>query len=155
MITGPVMEKKSSYRVHDLVPDYAREKLRNEYPSKQRSVEDVQRQFIDALREQCTNREWPRFNGNRDYFFRCLPYHLHSLKQYEELHQLFFNFQWLQQKVKETNLPSLISDFRFLEHLSDEMKLLKSSLMLSADVIESSPNSLGTQLLGNKCCCYK
>ncbi|XP_046844013.1 uncharacterized WD repeat-containing protein alr2800-like isoform X2 [Xenia sp. Carnegie-2017] len=145
---GPVMEEKTSYRVHDLVLDYAREKLRSEDPSKKRSVEDVQRQFLHALREQCTNREWPRYNGKRDYFFRYLPYHLHSSKQYEELQQLFFNFHWLQQKAKETNLPSLISDFRFLEHPSYEIKLLKSSLMLSADVIESSPNSLGTQLLG-------
>ena len=147
------MEEKTSYRVHDLVLDYAREKLRSEDPSKKRSVEDVQRQFLDALREQCTNREWPRFNGKRNYFFRYLPYHLHSAKQYEELQQLFFNFHWLQQKAKETNLPSLISDFRFLEHPSDEIKLLKSSLMLSADVIESTPNSIGTQLLGNKYCC--
>ncbi|XP_046844973.1 uncharacterized protein LOC124438807 isoform X2 [Xenia sp. Carnegie-2017] len=145
---GPVMEMKNSYRVHDLVLDYAREKLRNEDPSKQRSVEDVQCQFLDALREQCTDREWPRFNGKRNYFFRYLPYHLHSAKQYEELQQLFFNFHWLQEKAKETNLPSLISDFRFLEHPSDEIKLLKSSLMLSADVIESTPNSIGTQLLG-------
>ncbi|XP_046863829.1 uncharacterized WD repeat-containing protein alr2800-like isoform X2 [Xenia sp. Carnegie-2017] len=145
---GPVMEEKTSYRVHDLVLDYAREKLRSEDPSKRKSVVDVQCKFLDALREQCTNREWPRFNGKRDYFFRYLPYHLHSSKQYEELQQLFFNFHWLQQKAKETNLPSLISDFRFLEHPSYEIKLLKSSLMLSADVIESSPNSLGTQLLG-------
>ncbi|XP_046845637.1 apoptotic protease-activating factor 1-like [Xenia sp. Carnegie-2017] len=145
---GPVIDEKTSYRVHDLVLDYAREKLRSEDPYKQRSVEDVQGQFLVALRKQCRNREWPCFNGKRDYFFRYLPYHLDSAKEYEELQQLFFNFQWLQQKVKETNLPSLISDFRFLEHPSYEIKLLKSSLMLSADVIESSPNSLGTQLLG-------
>ena len=79
---------------------------------------------------------------------RYLPYHLDSSKQYGELLQLFFDFNWLQHKVKETNLASLISDFRFLGTASHEIKLLKSSLMLSADVIEKTPDSIGPQLLG-------
>jgi hypothetical protein len=51
--------------------------------------------------------------------------------------------------VKQTNLPSLISDFRFLDTPSREIKLLKSSLMLSADFIEKNPDCVGQQLLGN------
>ena len=110
----------------------------------------VQHLFLDTLRGQCENGDWAKFQGNKDYYFRYLPYHLNSSKQCGELLQLVFSFHWLEQKVKQTNLPSLLSDFRFLDEKSYEIKLLKSSLMLSADVIEKIPDSIGWQLLGNE-----
>ncbi|CAB4027560.1 WD repeat, partial [Paramuricea clavata] len=135
----PELQGKNSYRVHDLLLDFARGKLRD-------TIIEVQYTFLEALRSQCVNEEWAKFQGNKEYHFRYLPYHLHSSEQYGELLKLFFDFHWLQQKVKETNLPSLISDFRFLGTASHEIKLLKSSLMLSADVIEKTPDSMGRLL---------
>ena len=52
--------------------------------------------------------------------------------------------------MKQTNLPSIISDFRFLDTPSEDIKLLRSSLILSGDVVENNPDSIGPQFLGNK-----
>jgi hypothetical protein len=97
------------------------------------------------------NGEWTTTSSlsQKDYYFKFLPYHIFSSKQLGELTQLLFDFNWLEQKVKHTDLPSLISDFRFLDTPSREIKLLKKSLMLSAVVIKKNPNSTGPQLIGN------
>jgi hypothetical protein len=107
---------------------------------------------VKTLRGQCVNGEWTTTSSDfKDYYFKYLPYHLHSSEQHSELVQLFFHFHWLEQKVKQVNVPSLISDFRFLKTpLQDEIKLLKKSLMLSADVIGKNPSLIGPQMLGNK-----
>ena len=142
---GPELQGNYSYRVHDLLLDFARAKLQAA-----RILTKVQQLFLDTLRGQCENGEWAKFHGNKDYYFRYLPYHLDSSEQRGELLQLLFSFHWLEQKVKQTNLPSLLSDFRFVDRKLYEIKLLQSSLMLSADVIEKFPDSIGQQLLGNE-----
>ena len=136
------------YRIHDLLLYFARAKLRATG-----TITDVQRVFVKTLRGQCVNGEWTTTSSTsqKDYYFKYLPYHLHSSEQHSELVQLFFHFHWLEQKVKQVNVPSLISDFRFLKTpLQDEIKLLKKSLMLSADVIGKNPSLIGPQMLGNK-----
>ena len=146
--SGPELQGKTSYRVHDLLLDFARKKLQASG-----TLTDVQRVFVKTLRGQCVNGEWTTTSSTsqKDYYFKYLPYHLHSSEQHSELLQLFLHFHWLEQKVKHTNVPSLISDFRFLEMpLQHEIELLKKSLMLSADAIEKNMSSIGPQLLGNK-----
>ena len=146
--SGPELQGKTSYRVHDLLLDFAKTKLQASG-----TLTDVQRVFVKTLRGQCVNGEWTTTSSTsqKDYYFKYLPYHLHSSKQHSELLQLFFHFYWLEQKVKHTNVPSLISDFRFLDTpLQHEIKLLKKSLMLSADAIEKNMGSIGPQLLGSK-----
>ena len=146
--SGPELQGKTNYRVHDLLLDFARKKLQASA-----TLTDVQRVFVKTLRGQCVNGEWTTTSSTsqKDYYFKYLPYHLHSSEQHSELVQLFFHFDWLEQKVKQTNVPSLISDFRFLNTpLQHEIKLLKKSLMLSADAIEKNMSSIGPQLLGNK-----
>ena len=142
------MQGKNSYRVHDLLLDFARAKLND--PEEKRTLNGIQCMFLETLRDHCENGEWAKFQGNKEYFFKYLPYHLYSSGQYSQLLQLFFNFHWLEQKVKYTNLPSLLSDFRFLTTTSHDIELLKSSLMLSADVIENNPDSISSQLLGKR-----
>ncbi|CAB3995906.1 WD repeat [Paramuricea clavata] len=142
---GPELQGKTSYRVHDLLLDFARAKLRATG-----TLTDVQRVFAKTLRGQCVNGEWTTTSSTsqKDYYFKYLPYHFHSSKQHSELIQLLFDFHWLEQKVKHNDLPSLISDFRFLDTpLQHEIKLLKKSLMLSAEAIEKNPSSIGPQLL--------
>ncbi|CAB4043611.1 Hypothetical predicted protein, partial [Paramuricea clavata] len=137
--------KTSYYRVHDLLLNFARKKLQATG-----TLTDVERVFVKTLRGQCVNGEWTTTSSSsqRHYYFKYLPYHLHSSKQHRELLQLFFHFHWLEQKVNHTNVPSLVSDFRFLEMpLQHEIKLLKKSLMLSADAIEKNKSSIGPQLL--------
>ena len=143
---GPELQGKTSYRVHDLLLDFARTRLRE-----RGTLTDVQRLFVKILRGQCVDGEWTITSSiyQKDYYFKYLPYHLHSSEQHDEQLALFFDFHWLEQKLKQTNLPSIISDFRFLTTPLDDVKLLKSSLMLSAD-IEKNPDSIGPQLLGNK-----
>ncbi len=142
---GPELQGKTSYRVHDLLLDFARTSARD-------TLTDVQRLFVKILRGQCVDGEWTINSSiyQKDYYFKYLPYHLHSSEQHDELLALFFDFHWLEQKLKQTDLPSIMSDFRFLTTPFDEIKLLKSSLMLSADIIEKNRNSIGPQLLGNK-----
>ena len=142
----PELQEKTSYRVHDLLLDFARKKLKATG-----TLTHVQRLFVETLRGQCVNGEWntTSTNNQKDYYFKYLPYHIYSSEQQSELLQLFFDLRWLQQKVKHTNLPSVVSDFRFLLTPPEEMELLKSSLMLSASVIEKNPDSICPQLLGN------
>ena len=59
---GPVLEGKNSYRVHDLLLDFARGKLGD--------FIEVQIMFLESLRGQCMNGEWASFKGNKSYFFR-------------------------------------------------------------------------------------
>ena len=141
----PELQGKTSYRVHDLLLDFARKKVKAAG-----KLTDVQRLFVKTLLCQCVNGEWniSSTSNQKDYYFKYLPYHIYSSEQQSELLQLFFDLHWLQQKVKHTNIPSVVSDFRFLDPLSEEMKLLKSSLMLSSYVIENNPNSICPQLLG-------
>jgi hypothetical protein len=145
--SGSELQGKTSYRVHDLLLDFARAKLRASG-----TLTDVQCFFVKTLRGQCVNGEWNTTSTTyqKDYYFKYLPYHIFSSEQHGELLQLFFDFQWLEQKVKQTDLPSLISDFRFLDTPPQEIKLLKKSLMLSGPTIERNPDSIGQQLLGNK-----
>ena len=146
--SGPELQGKTNYSVHDLLLDFSRKKLQASG-----TLTDVQIVFVKTLRGQCVNGEWTTTSSTsqKDYYFKYLPYHLHSSEQQSELLQLFFDFHWLEQKVKRTNVPSLISDFRFLvTPLQHEIKLLKKSLILSADDIEKNMSSIGPQLLGNK-----
>jgi hypothetical protein len=127
--------------------DFARAKLRAS-----RTLTDVQCLFVKTLRGQCVNGKWNITSSTqqKDYYFKYLPYHICSSEQHGELLKLFFDFQWLEQKVKQTDLPSLIADFRFLHTPPQEIKLLKKSLMLSHNAIEKNADSIGQQLLGNK-----
>ncbi len=153
---GPELQRKTSYRVHDLLLDFARTRL-----CARGTLTDVQRLFVKILRGQCVkilrgqcvDDESTMTSSiyQKDYYFKYLPYHLHSSEQHDELLALFFDFHWLEQKLKQTlNILSIISDFRFLTTPLDEIKLLKSSLMFSAHIIEKNPDSIGPQLLGNK-----
>ena len=140
-------QEKTSFRVHDLLLDFARKKLKATG-----TLTDVQRLFVETLRSQCVNGQWETSStsNQKDYYFKYLPYHIYSSEQQSKLLQLFFDLHWLQQKVKHTNLPSVVSDFRFLSTPPEEMELLKSSLMSSAYVIEKNPDSICPQLLGNR-----
>ena len=138
---GPELHGRKSYRIHDVVLDFTKKKLQDTV-----ALSDAQSSFVKVLRDQYVKGEW---NSNqKDYYFKYLPYHIYSSEQQSELLHLFFDLHWLQQKVKHTNISSVVSDFRFLDPLSEKMKLLKSSLMLSADIIEKNPDSIYPQLLG-------
>jgi hypothetical protein len=145
-ISGPELHGKKSYRVHDLLLDFAQTKLQD-----MGTLNDVQDKFVKALRGLCVDGEW---NDNsttcqKDYYFKYLPYHIYSSGRHGELLQLLFDLHWLKQKVKHINVFSVISDFRFVDTESKEIQLLKSSLMFSADVINENPDSICPQLLGN------
>ena len=142
----PELPEKTSYRIHDLLLDFARKKLKATG-----TLTDVQRLFVETLRGQCVNGEWntTSTSNQKDYYFKYLPYHIYSSEQQSELLQLLFDLHWLQQKVKHTNIPSVVSDFRFLSTPPEEMELLKSSLMFSAYATDKNPDSICPQLLGN------
>ena len=141
---GPSHEGKKTYRVHDLLLDFTRGKrLQCGH-----GIRDIQAEFLKTLRRQCVGGDWPNFPEDNVYLFTYLPYHLCSAEKHEDLLHLFFDFKWLQRKVEVTSLASLISDFRFLSDAAQEPKILKSSLMLSADVLDKKPDGMGAQLLG-------
>ena len=147
---SPSEEGKMAYRVHDLLLDFTRGKLRQ----MGHRISDVQVNFLEMFRRQCENGDWSKFPEDNEYYFTYLPYHLHSAEKLEDLLRLFFNFEWLQRKMNVTSLTSLISDFRFLDHCTSlELKLLKSSLMLSADVLFKRSVEMGAQLLGRLYSC--
>ena len=63
-VLGPVVQGKNSYRVHDLLLDFARGRLGDI------TITELQCMFLETLRDQCVNGEWANFKGNKNYFFR-------------------------------------------------------------------------------------
>lgn len=76
-----------------------------------------------------------------------LPIHLVKAKQNQELKKLLQNFDWIQSKLKATDIISLISDFDLLKDI-EELSHVRNALQLSAHVLAIDPAQLPSQLLG-------
>ncbi|KAK3696679.1 hypothetical protein QZH41_003286 [Actinostola sp. cb2023] len=87
-----------------------------------------------------------------------LKAHQALLDKYKEkecdLERELLDFSWLKAKLEVTDLASLLADFRYLSsdiQSKEEFKMLKSSLLLSSNIISSCKSQLSGQLLGRWC----
>lgn len=112
---------------------------------------ELHNDLLKAYQKKCSN-GWAS-GPNDGYFFEHLSYHLIHAEKSNDLISLLFNFQWMQAKLKATNIDQLLEDYNHI--LNDlELNFIKNSLILSKHVLISSPEELAVQLysrlFGNK-----
>jgi WD40 repeat protein len=131
--------------LHDLQRLYARSQV--EDPAALHSA------FVDAYlarRDRAVaDRDGP-YAGLDPYLFLRLPWHLAEAGRYDELTELLFDFDWLDAKLRATNVTALVGDFVLLprghEYFPDAT-LLCGALKLSSHVLKDDADQLPSQLL--------
>ncbi|XP_050413112.1 NACHT and WD repeat domain-containing protein 2 [Patella vulgata] len=85
-----------------------------------------------------------RFNKRK---YDQLPRHLNRSGRLDELNRLiFFNYQWLYNKIKSLSLEHIIEDF--VLNPSQEASLVKEALKQSQSTIKDDIDNLGPELIG-------
>jgi WD40 repeat protein len=65
----------------------------------------------------------------------------------EELHDLVFDFRWLESKLSATDVNALMADYDHLQAI-DEARLIQGALRLAAHVLSRDGSQLASQLWG-------
>jgi WD40 repeat protein len=90
---------------------------------------------------------WYKLPEDEPYLWRWLAYHLREAKQESILRQLLLDFRFLQAKLRATDINVLLADFA--DTISDELlRLIESSLSMSAHIISIDKTQLAVQLHG-------
>ncbi|XP_032223290.2 apoptotic protease-activating factor 1 [Nematostella vectensis] len=142
--------RENSYMVHDVLLDYLRGRIRVERNDTS-ALRNANQEFLELYKSKCLNEKWSNGPKNDVYFFQHLAFHLMKAEKVKELEDLLLDFEWLRVKLDGADLSSLLADFRYLaaeQSGKEEVFLLRSSLMLSSNVISSSKDQLGPQLVG-------
>jgi hypothetical protein len=123
--------------LHDLHHDY----VRQSHPD----VSRLHQNLIDAYRSKCPG-GWS--SGPDDgYFFLHLAYHLNQAGLGDELHRLLLNFDWLEAKLRATDVVQLLADFD-LASADGAITLVRDALRLSAQYLARDATLLRSQLRG-------
>jgi WD40 repeat protein len=133
-------EDASTIGFHDLQRDFLR--LSSD------DLETLNNQFLNAFRVLLPESSaWHALPKDEPYLWSYLTYHLWEAGQMDELQQLLFSYDWLQNKLINTNTNSLITDFQYLTDV-DETRLLRDALRISSHVLVKNPKQLPSQLTG-------
>jgi WD40 repeat protein len=85
-------------------------------------------------------------SGLHDYAVEELPYHLAAVHQVRALRALLFDLEWMQAKLKRTDVARLIADYEF-DSGRDASTIVKA-LRQSANTLREDRNQLLPQLFG-------
>lgn len=134
--------------LHDLQYDYLKAVVDDEVR--------IHNNLLDAYKKQCKG-EWHK--GLDDgYFFQNLPYHLKQAGKRDELIKLLLDFNWINAKLKATDIYSLIKDYDFIRDGAD-VRSVQGALQLSAHILAIQKTQIATQLIGRllgfKAACIK
>ncbi len=128
--------------LHDLQHDYLRASLGD--------LCDLHGELLKAYRQKCLD-GW-HTGPNDGYFFEHLAYHLVHAGQEEDLRLLLLGFDWMQAKLKATNIIELMADYDLaitsLSSNREVMLLVQWALRLSAYVLARDKMQLQSQLVG-------
>ena len=132
------LERKSSalwISLHDLQYDYLR--------SQQIDLSHLHKHLLVAYRKKCPE-GWHK-GPNDGYFFEHIAHHLIRAGQRAVLQDILFDLRWIQAKLINTDINSLLADY---DHLPDntELQLIRGALQLSAHVLSQDPRQLPSQL---------
>jgi WD40 repeat protein len=118
-------------------------------------LHDLQRDLIHKRRE----KELPSLHGRLvdgwgeltkladPYAWRWVTRHLKEARRTVELRELLFNFDWLQGKLKSTDVNALLSDYDYVTGEQD-LLLVQAAIRLSAHVLARDPRQLASQVTG-------
>ena len=137
---------EGSYLVHDILHDYLQGKIEKERG--EGALEHAHSSLLEKYRNRCHNGKWSRGPKGDAYFFKNLAHHLCAAACTSELVDELSNFDWLQNKLEETDLAFLLSDFTHVIDKDEQLELIRAALVLSSNVISRSKNQLGPQILG-------
>ncbi|NKB80289.1 MAG: hypothetical protein GKS05_00295 [Nitrospirales bacterium] len=117
-------------------------------------VHDVMRaymagQIIDspALHGRLLNSWGDPLRLSSNYAWHWFSYHLVKAERQLELRNLLLDFHWLQAKLEATNINSLLRDFLLVPN-DHKLRVVASTLQLSAHVLAEDKKQLARQLLG-------
>jgi WD40 repeat protein len=118
-------------------------------------LHDLQRDLIHKRREE----QLPSLHGQLvdswgeltklvdPYAWRWVTRHLKEARRTVELRELLFNFDWLQGKLKSTDVNSLLSDYDYVSGEQD-LLLVQAAIRLSAHVLARDHTQLASQITG-------
>lgn len=89
---------------------------------------------------------WARLPDD-GYLFRFLGHHLAASSRADQLPSLLLNFDWLQSKLRFTDVQAVFEDF-YLVREDKTLRVVQEALRLSAPILDRDPNQLGNQLIG-------
>ena len=125
------------FSLHDLQVDYVRAVAAD--------TGKLHETLLQAYRRKCRD-GW--VTGPRDgYFFEYLPYHLKEAGHREELQSLLLNPEWLQAKLRATDVTALTADFDYQPN-DEDMQLVQGAVRLSSNVIAKDPEQFASQMVG-------
>ena len=91
---------------------------------------------------------WDELPGLPDvYAWRSIAYHMVQAGRKDDLRRLLLDFNYLQGKLSATDPNALIADYDYVVS-EQEMKLIQSTLRLSAHVLARDSRELAGQLIG-------
>jgi WD40 repeat protein len=94
---------------------------------------------------------WPDWRNlpplPREYAWRWLPWHLVQAGRAPDLERILWDPQWMQAKLRATDVNALIADYEHLTR-SAQLELLQGALRLSNHVLASNPAQFASQVVG-------
>jgi hypothetical protein len=118
-------------RLHDVIRSWLAEKLGD--------AREVHERLVQAWPD------WRKLPG--EYAWRWLPWHLRLAERKEDIERILWDPEWMQAKLKATDVNALVADYEHLEP-SVEVELLQGALRLSAHVLAVDPRQFASQMLG-------
>lgn len=77
-----------------------------------------------------------------------LPFHLSQANKQGRLRELLLTYDWLRRKSELLGCGAIVSDFDYCTHEDDDLNTLRRTLSAAANIIESYPDELPSQLVG-------
>ena len=90
-------------------------------------------------------RNLPELPG--EYAWRWLPWHLVQAERKQDLERILWNPEWMQPKLKATDVNALIADYEYLKP-SAEISLVQGALRLSSHVVAADEGQFVGQMTG-------
>ncbi|CAH1268879.1 APAF1 [Branchiostoma lanceolatum] len=132
--------KPSTYRLHEIVRDFARSKLGDEEPS-------VHRHLIESYRAKLGSGLEDSWSDG--YCFQHISCHFRRAGMTDRLMKILVSYSWLKAKLKTTDFFALLSEFQDLDlDLPESVVQVREAFSLSGRVLCSDKSQLGAQLLG-------
>lgn len=132
-------DEERRYYLHDLYHHYLRIQV-DDLPA-------LNRHLLDNYHKRCRY-DWA--SGPDDgYFFQYLPYHLAQAGNYDELHNLLLNYNWIAAKLKATNVQAVIADYMDYKTMAgddERVALLQQALQRFVHILSQDKTQMPSQL---------
>ncbi len=122
-------------RLHDVMRNYLTREFGGRLPR-------VHAEFLDAVNV----KHWGELPADEPYLWRHLAYHLCEAGRAAEVHALLLGLQWLNAKLRATDVPSVVADFSFLPGDHPGLKVGRA-IRQAGHILQHDPGQLPEQLL--------